>query len=162
MNLLILGGTIFLGRHLVEAALASGHNVTLFNRGQHGPDLYPQIEHVRGDRWRDLDLLQGRTWDVVIDTNGYIPSIARSSAQYLAGVVGQYVFISSVSAYADVSVIGVDENAPLSTLTPGSCARLRALRRRVKARLRVCMEKRMEVSKHSASRLCQSLCLVVL
>jgi 2'-hydroxyisoflavone reductase len=117
MNILILGGTIFLGRHLVEAALASGHEVTLFNRGLHGPDLYPQVEHMRGDRWSDLDILRGRTWDAVIDTNGYIPSIVRSSAQYLAEAVGQYVFISSVSAYADVSVIGIDEHAPLSTLT---------------------------------------------
>lgn len=118
MNILILGGTIFLGRHLVEAALANEHTVTLFNRGQHGPDLYPQIEHLRGDRWRDLDSLRGRTWDAVIDTNGYIPSVVHSSAQQLADEVGQYVFISSVSAYADVSVMGVDEHAPLSTLTP--------------------------------------------
>lgn len=118
MDILILGGTIFLGRHLVEAALASGHTITLFNRGQHGPDLYPQVEHVRGDRWRDLDLLRGRTWDAVVDTNGYIPSIVRSSAQHLAGAVGQYAFISSISAYADVSVPGVDENSPVSTLTP--------------------------------------------
>ena len=118
MKILILGGTIFLGRHLVEAALDSGHEVTLFNRGQHGPDLYPQVEQLRGDRWSDLDMLQGRTWDAVIDTSGYIPSIVRSSAQRLAGAVGQYVFISSISVYADVSVIGVQESAPVCTITP--------------------------------------------
>lgn len=118
MKILILGGTIFLGRHLVETALTNGHEVTLFNRGQHGPELYPQVEHLRGDRWHDLDLLAGRTWDAVIDTSGYIPASVRASAQRLAGAVGQYVFISSVSVYDDVSVIGVDESAPVSTLTP--------------------------------------------
>ncbi len=118
MKILILGGTIFLGRHLVEAALASGHEVTLFNRGQHGQDLYPQVEHLRGDRWSDLDVLAGRAWDAVIDTSGYIPSSVRASARMLAGAVGQYVFISSISVYADVSVIGVDESAPVSPITP--------------------------------------------
>lgn len=117
MKILILGGTIFLGRHLVETALASGHEITLFNRGQHGPDLYPQVEHLRGDRWSDLDVLAGRTWDAVIDTSGYIPSSVRASARRLAGAVGQYVFISSISVYNDVSVIGVDESAPVSPIT---------------------------------------------
>lgn len=117
MKILILGGTIFLGRHLVEVALANGHDVTLFNRGQHGPDLYPQVEHLRGDRWSELDLLAGRTWDAVIDTSGYVPSSVRASARMLAGAVGQYVFISSISVYDDVSVIGVDESAPVSPIT---------------------------------------------
>ena len=118
MKILILGGTIFLGRHLVEAALERGHEVTLFNRGQHGTDLYPQVEQLRGDRWGDLRALEGRQWDAVIDTNGYIPSVVRASARLLAGAVKQYVFISTVSVYADVSVAGVDEVAPVSTITP--------------------------------------------
>lgn len=118
MKILILGGTIFLGRHLVEAACKRGHEVTLFNRGQHGPDLYPHVEQLRGDRWRDFHALAGREWDAVIDTNGYIPSIVRASASALAAAVGQYVFISTVSVYSNVSVIGVDETAPVSTITP--------------------------------------------
>lgn len=118
MKILILGGTIFLGRHLVEVALEKGHEVTLFNRGEHGPDLYPQVERLRGDRWRDLEVLQGRTWDAVIDTNGYIPSSVSASAGRLAGAVGQYVFISSISVYADVSTPGIDESAPVSPITP--------------------------------------------
>ncbi|HEY0755454.1 MAG TPA: NAD-dependent epimerase/dehydratase family protein [Ktedonobacteraceae bacterium] len=61
MKILILGGTIFLGRHLVEAALEHGHTVTLFHRGEHGPQLYPQIEHLHGDRWHNLELLEGRS-----------------------------------------------------------------------------------------------------
>lgn len=124
MNILLLGGTLFLGRHLVEAALAGGHNVTLYHRGQHDLELYPQVERLHGDRWRDLDVLSGRTWDAVIDTSGYIPSNVRATARKLAGSVGQYVFISSISVYADVSVAGIDEDAPVSVLSP---AQLRAV-----------------------------------
>lgn len=118
MKILILGGTIFLGRHLVDAALSQGHEVTLFNRGQHGPDLYPQVERLRGDRRDDLSALQGRQWDAVIDTCGYIPSVVRASANLLADAVKHYVFISSISVYNDVSGMGVDETAPVETITP--------------------------------------------
>ncbi len=118
MKILILGGTIFLGRHLVEAALSQGHEVTLFNRGQHGRDLYPQVEQLRGDRRGNLSALEGRQWDAVIDTNGYIPSVVHASASLLASAVKQYVFISSISVYKDVSVIGIDESAPVETITP--------------------------------------------
>ena len=79
MKLLILGGTVFLGRHLTEAALARGHEVTLFNRGQHNPDLFPDVEKLRGDRDGGMDALKGRTWDAVIDTCGYAPRIVRQS-----------------------------------------------------------------------------------
>src|SRR5262249_51273948 len=96
-----------------------GHEVTLFNRGQHSPELYPQVEHLRGDRRGDLRALEGRAWDVVIDTNGYVPSIVRASARLLADAVKQYVFISSVSVYADASVRGLDETAPTGQITPG-------------------------------------------
>ncbi|HLZ62091.1 MAG TPA: epimerase [Ktedonosporobacter sp.] len=117
MKILILGGTIFQGRHLVEAALSHGHEVTLFNRGQHGPELYPQVEHLRGDRRGDLHALEGRTWDAAIDTNGYVPSIVRASARLLADAVRQYVFVSSISVYPDVSTIGLDETAPIGQMT---------------------------------------------
>ena len=67
MRILIIGGTRFLGRHLVEAALARGHEVTLFNRGKSNPGLFPQVETILGDREKDLDKLKGRIWDTVID-----------------------------------------------------------------------------------------------
>src|SRR5919206_582743 len=79
MKLLIIGGTVFLGRHLAEAALARGHAVTLFNRGRHNPDLFPEVEKLRGDRTSDLSALQGRSWDAVIDTCGYVPREVRAS-----------------------------------------------------------------------------------
>jgi 2'-hydroxyisoflavone reductase len=116
LNLLILGGTIFLGRHLVDSALARGHQVTLFNRGQHNPDLFPEVEKLRGDRKTDLSALEGRRWDAVIDTCGYVPRVVRASAELLAPNVGLYAFISSISVYASVSEPGTDEAAPVGTL----------------------------------------------
>src|SRR5215831_11613326 len=115
MKLLILGGTIFLGRHLVEAALGRGHEVTLFNRGQHGPELYPDVEKLRGDRDGDLAALRGRRWDAAIDTSGYVPRIVRASAELLATAIGSYCFISSISVYADFSG-PVDESSRVGTL----------------------------------------------
>src|SRR6266566_9336365 len=112
MKLLILGGSMFLGRYIVETALAHGHEVTLFNRGQHNPDLFPGIEKLKGNRDRELGVLQGRRWDAVIDTCGYAPRIVRASAELLADAVQHYTFISSISVYADLST-GLDENAPL-------------------------------------------------
>ena len=116
MNILIIGGTRFLGRHLVEAARARGHHVTLFNRGKSNPDLFPQVETILGDREHDIDKLSGREWDAVIDTCGYVPRIVRLSATGLAGSVGRYVFISSISAYASLSRVGVNESDPLGTM----------------------------------------------
>jgi 2'-hydroxyisoflavone reductase len=116
MNLLILGGTRFLGRHLVDSALARGHQLTLFNRGKSNPSLYPTIETIIGDREHDLALLSTRSFDAVIDTCGYLPRIVRQSAQTLKENVGSYVFISSISAYADVSQIGITEDSPLATM----------------------------------------------
>ncbi len=116
MKLLILGGTRFLGRALVEAALNAGHELTLFNRGQSGPDLFPQVERLTGDRDGDLSALTGRQWDAVIDTCGYVPRIVRASAKLLATAVKQYTFISTISVYADPSTIGIDEYSPLGTL----------------------------------------------
>jgi 2'-hydroxyisoflavone reductase len=121
MKLLILGGTIFVGRHLVEVAVARGHEVTIFNRGQHNADLfekgaYAAVEKLRGDRDGDLDALRGRQWDAVIDTCGYVPRIVRLSAELLADQVEQYVFISSISAYADFSQAGIDESSPVGRI----------------------------------------------
>jgi len=116
MRLLVLGGTVFLGRHLVDAALARGHGVTLFNRGQHDPDLFPDVERLRGDRGDNLDVLRGRRWDAVVDTCGYVPRVVRASAEFLADAVSHYTFVSSLSVYAATRQPGTDEAAPVSRL----------------------------------------------
>jgi 2'-hydroxyisoflavone reductase len=116
MQILIIGGTRFLGRHLVESALARRHEVTLFNRGQSNPDLFPQLETILGDREKDWDRLRGRRWDTVIDVAGYLPRIVRLSAEVLEPNVSRYVFISSLSVYADFRKIGIDESYPVGKI----------------------------------------------
>jgi nucleoside-diphosphate-sugar epimerase len=103
MKLLVLGGTKFLGRATVEAALERGHEVTLFNRGETNPELFPEVEKLRGDRTQDLSALEGREWDAVVDPSGYVPAVVRASAEKLRGAAGFYVFVSSLSVYADRS-----------------------------------------------------------
>lgn len=120
MRLLILGGTRFLGRHLAAAALDAGHQVTLFNRGLSGPDLFPGAEKLRGDRDGDLSALAGSRWEAVIDCCGFRPDQVRASARLLAGAVERYVFISSISVYADFAS-GPGEDAPLEP-PPGAAA----------------------------------------
>ena len=115
MKLLILGGTRFLGRHLVSAALARNHEVTLFNRGKHTSEA--DVETIRGDRHTDLAKLHGRRWDAVVDTSGMLPRAVKAAAEALADSVGHYTFISTQNVYADVSIPGVSESAPLRTLT---------------------------------------------
>jgi 2'-hydroxyisoflavone reductase len=115
MKVLVIGGTVFLGRAFVEAALARGHEVTLFNRGQHNPELFPQVEKLRGDRDGELDVLRGRQWDAILDTCGYYPRVVRQSAQLLQDAAAHYTFISSISAYADFSQ-PVDENSALAQI----------------------------------------------
>ena len=127
MNLLILGGTRFLGRHLVRAALERNHHITLFNRGNHPAAISPDVESIRGDRKTDLAKLQGRRWDAVVDTSGFLPHIVKASAEALSASVGRYVFISSQSVYADLSLVGVDERAPLATLTSEQLAEANAI-----------------------------------
>jgi 2'-hydroxyisoflavone reductase len=113
VKLLVLGGTKFLGRAVVEEALARGHEVTLFNRGETNPDLFPGTEKLRGHRDGDLGALEGRSWDAAVDPSGYVPRVVRASAELLRDSVGHYVFVSSVSAYADPLAAGFDEAAPL-------------------------------------------------
>jgi 2'-hydroxyisoflavone reductase len=115
VRLLVLGGTAFLGRAVAEAALARGDAVTLFTRGQTNPDLFPEAEHLRGDRTADLSALQGRTWDAVVDTSGYVPHVVRASAELLAPAVGVYVFVSSISVYEEFSQ-HVDEESAVAEL----------------------------------------------
>lgn len=115
MKLLFIGGTRFVGRHLVDAALEAGHDLTLFHRGQTNADLFPHLEHILGDRNHDLDLLDGGRWDAVIDTCGYFPRQVRASVEKLADKVQQYTFISTISVYADFAQTGLNEDAPLAT-----------------------------------------------
>jgi 2'-hydroxyisoflavone reductase len=116
VRILILGGTLFVGRHLVEAALARGNEVTLFNRGRTNPDLFPDVEHLRGDRDGDLAGLRGRSWDAVIDPSARIPRWVRLTGELLADAVEHYTFISSGSVYADTSRPGYDESTRVHTL----------------------------------------------
>jgi 2'-hydroxyisoflavone reductase len=116
VKILIIGGTIFLGRHLVDAAQERGHEVTLFNRGQHHPELFPAVEKLRGDRDGGLDALSGREWDAVIDTCGSVPRVVRASAELLAEAVGHYTFISTMSVYADLAAPGSNESSPVGTI----------------------------------------------
>ena len=115
MRILVLGGTKFLGRHTVDAAVARGHEVTLFNRGRTRPELFPGVEKLRGDRDGDLDALRGRAFDAVVDTSGYVPRIVRETIDAL-GDVGHYTFVSSVSVYADVSTPPT-ESSPVAELS---------------------------------------------
>src|SRR5215204_355296 len=109
MKLLILGGTRFVGRHVITAAQTRGHEVTLFNRGNYSTEDLGAVEIIKGDRHTELHKLQGRRWDAVVDTSGHLPRAVRAAAEVLSESVDRYVFISSQNAYADVSVAGVDE-----------------------------------------------------
>ena len=115
LSLLVLGGTRFLGRAAVEAALAHGHQVTLFNRGRTNPGLFPDVETVIGDRTDDLSALSDRRWDAVVDVAGYDPQVVGLSVDALRGRVGRYVFVSSLSVFADQST-PQDEDGELLVL----------------------------------------------
>lgn len=113
MKLLVLGGTQFVGRAVVEAALERGHELTLFNRGATNPELFPEVEKLRGDR--AVDPIPSRSWDAVVDTSGYLPAVVRASAEALRDSVDRYLFVSSISAYADFSE-GPTEDSPRAEL----------------------------------------------
>ncbi len=115
MKILVLGGTQFVGRAFVETALESGAELTLFHRGRTNPDLFPEAEHVLGDRDGGLDLLQGRSWDACLDVSGYVPRIVRGSAELLRESVARYVYVSTISVYADFRAPR-DESGPLATI----------------------------------------------
>lgn len=116
MKILILGGTAFLGPQIVEAAKARGHVLTLFNRGKTNPGLFPELEKLHGDRNGDLKSLEGRKWDAVVDTSGFVPRIVTMSASLLAPNVKQYVFVSTVSVFAEGIKPGTAEDGPLATM----------------------------------------------
>ena len=117
MKILIIGGTRFLGRHLVAAALDRNHSITLFNRGNHTTPASPEVETIKGDRHTELHKLKGHRWDAVVDTCGHLPRAVRAAAEALSDSVDRYVFISSQNAYANVGVPGITEDYPRATLT---------------------------------------------
>lgn len=116
MRLLVIGGTEFVGRHLVERAVAGGHEVTVFHRGVTEPAELPPVEHLHGDRDGGLGVLRGRKWDAAIDVCGYVPRLVRDSARLLAGAADRYCFISTESVYAEPLPPAVNEGSPLATI----------------------------------------------
>ncbi|MDX2057081.1 MAG: SDR family oxidoreductase [Gemmatimonadales bacterium] len=99
LRVLFLGGTGFIGPHMVRHAMYRGHQITLFNRGKTAPGMFPGVETLVGDRDGKLDALKGREWDVVVDNSGYVPRHVRDTAKLLSGKIGRYVFISTGSVY---------------------------------------------------------------
>ena len=124
LRVLIFGGTGFIGPHFVEALRAQGHAITLFNRGRRNPGLFTDkdkhVETLIGDRDGKLDALKGRDWDVVIDDSGYVPRIVQQSVDLLKGHVAHYIYVSSISAYADLAKPNIDEDYKLATLSDPS------------------------------------------
>ncbi len=114
MRVLMMGGTAFVGRHIAQAAVDSGHDLTLFHRGKTGSELFPQATHLSGDRSEDLSALASGSWDATIDVCAYFPRQVRSLADALGGRGGRYLFISSVSAYGPAVPRNYDESAPLA------------------------------------------------
>ncbi|HEY2551996.1 MAG TPA: hypothetical protein VGI64_15625 [Streptosporangiaceae bacterium] len=114
MRILMIGGTSFVGRHIAQAALDAGHEVTLFHRGQTGADLFPGTVHLTGDRNSDLSALRAGEWDATVDVCGFFPRQVRQLADVLDGRGGHYVFISSTSAYRTPVAPGFGEEAPLA------------------------------------------------
>ncbi len=130
-RILVLGGTGFLGPHFVRAALARGHAVTLFNRGKSNPGLFPDVEQLRGDREQgDLAALQGRAFDAVVDTSGYVPAHVAATARLFADTARHYQFISSISVYGGFGerVGTFDESSPTSEVSDEDVAKVSTIR----------------------------------
>lgn len=115
LRILILGGTGFIGPHMVREALRRGHDVELFNRGRTNNELFPDLKLLKGDRDNGLQALEGGNWDVVIDNSGYVPRHVEDSARLLAPVVSHYVYVSTISVYGDMSG-PVDEDTAVGTI----------------------------------------------
>jgi len=127
MKLLIIGGTRFLGRHVLTAALARDFEVTLFNRGRHLSEVSKDVEIIVGDRNTDFSKLRGRRWDAVVDTCGMLPGAVKAMAEALSDSVDHYTFISTQNVYADVSTPGVNETSPVASLTTEQLAEANAI-----------------------------------
>jgi 2'-hydroxyisoflavone reductase len=116
LKVLILGGTGISGPHLVRDLRAAGHQLTLLNRGKRAPGMFKDIETLIGDRNGPLDVLKGRDWDVVVDNSGYFPRQVKSSTDLLKEHSQHYIYVSSISAYADLTPPGIDEDYKLAEL----------------------------------------------
>ncbi len=128
LRILILGGTAFLGPATVDVARARGHEITLFNRGRTNQHLYPDLPKLKGDRFGDLVSLETGEWDVCIDNSGYIPSTVKATAELLKGRVKQYIFISSISVFADFKTKGLDEESEVGKLTEEEVSDAKSMR----------------------------------
>ncbi len=115
MRVLILGGTGFIGPHMVREFLRRGHSVDLFNRGRTNNELFPDLTTLIGDRDGNLEALNGKEWDIVVDNSGYVPRHVADSAGLLADAAAHYIYVSTISAYASLSE-PLDEDAPLATI----------------------------------------------
>ena len=115
LKILILGGTGFIGPHMVREALRRGHDVSLFNRGRTNNELFPDLKLFKGDRNNGLQPLEGGKWDVVVDNSGYVPRHVEDSARLLSPVVSHYVYVSTISVY-DISAAPITEVSPLATM----------------------------------------------
>jgi 2'-hydroxyisoflavone reductase len=113
LDILVLGGTGFIGPHLVSHAMQRGHKITLFNRGRTNNHLFPEVEKLVGDRNNDLSALEGRRWDAIIDNSGYTPAQVELSVGLLKDACDQYLFTSTRSVYYDYTAAVMDEDAPL-------------------------------------------------
>src|SRR3954454_15202703 len=116
MRILLIGGTRFVGRHMVAAALSAGHEVTVFHRGRTGPELFPEVERRTGDRNGDLAELADGSWDATIDTCAYVPRQVAALADALGERAGHYLLVSSVSVYDVPDAPGLTEDARLLEL----------------------------------------------
>jgi 2'-hydroxyisoflavone reductase len=119
VRVLVVGGTRFVGRHIVQALLDRGHEVTLFHRGTGEDDPFPEAEHRHGDRNGDLAALADGQWDATVDVSAYVPRQVRALGEALGragGRGGRYLYISSISAYAETGEPGLTEDAPLAVL----------------------------------------------
>lgn len=119
MKVLLLGGTRFVGRHIADALAARRHEVTLFNRGSN-PSVHADLEQIHGDRATDLQRLDGRSWDTVIDTSGYTPDVVAAAARYFAKRTQRYIFVSTISVYDHERTSGPDEDSPLMQFPEGA------------------------------------------
>lgn len=115
MRLLVLGGTQFVGRAVTTAGVAAGHDVSLFHRGRTNAALFPEVEHLLGDRDGGLETLRGRDWDACLDVSGYFPRLVRDSSELLREAVEHLVYVSTISVFADLAVPRY-EDGPLATL----------------------------------------------
>jgi len=115
LKILVLGGTGFIGPHTVQYAMDRGHEITLFNRGLTNTHLFPELEKLVGDRNGDLESLRGRLWDVCFDNNASNIDWVEYSTEFLKDSVDRYHYVSSRSAYADLSFIPMGIHAPTFT-----------------------------------------------